>query len=390
MKILEKISILSLSLMLVSTFAVAPALPAMIADFSQKGYGEEQVAFLITVTSFAIMISLLLDRIWTRFLSETAIISLGLGLIALGGSLPLLTSVYAPIFMGRLVLGLGLGMINARAINMVSTHYRGQERLHMMGLRGSAEVLGSASLTALVGVLLPFGWSRSFAIYLIALIVLLLFWCFVPKAEPGSKAHTESFVAAKLSGKDWARGLGLAVIAGFVINVNTALTLTIPMMIEGRGLGTAAQSSLVLSAMMLMGILAGLSFRRLVLLFKEWLLSIAMLVFSFLVLLASTASQLLLLGLGAVLSGFCYSIILTIVFNLASEKTPPPLLNQMMIIVLVGCNLGGASSSVLPPLLAQLNPTSSGAFGGYALVGLLLGVVLLLWQKRTGVAKDTR
>lgn len=380
MKILEKISILSLSLMLVSTFAVAPALPAMMADFAKQGYGNDQVSLLITVTSFAIMFGLLLDRVWTRFLSEPAVVSLGLGLIALGGSLPLLTLSYPLILMGRLVLGLGLGMINARAINIVSTHYTGQERLQMMGLRGSAEVLGSASLTALVGFLLPLGWSRSFAIYLLAIVILLLFWFFVPKAELTSQPQMTSKETGHLSKGDWVRGVSLASVAGFVINVNTALTLDIPILVETRGLGTAAQSSLVLSAMMLMGILAGLSFRYLMTLLNRWLLPLAVLIFSGLVFVASTANHLPLLALGAVLSGFCYSIVLTIVFNLASEKTPRHLLNHMMTIVLIGCNLGGASASLLPPLLALINPTSSGASGIYALLGLLLGIGLVIWQ----------
>ena len=37
-QIIEKISILSLSLMLVSTFAISPALPQMVDHFGQQGY----------------------------------------------------------------------------------------------------------------------------------------------------------------------------------------------------------------------------------------------------------------------------------------------------------------------------------------------------------------
>ena len=40
---IEKISILSLSLMLVSTFAISPALPQMITYFGRQGYTTSQV-----------------------------------------------------------------------------------------------------------------------------------------------------------------------------------------------------------------------------------------------------------------------------------------------------------------------------------------------------------
>ncbi|MEY8461746.1 MFS transporter [Streptococcus merionis] len=379
-RLLEKISILSLSLMLVSTFAVSPAVPAMISHFGHAGYQTQQVEFLITVTSFAIMASLLLNPLYIRVLTERQIISLGLILVAIGGGLPLLTQLYPLIFAGRILLGIGLGMINARAINIVSTHYVGKERLQMMGWRGSMEVLGSASLTALVGGLLAFGWHKVFAIYPLALIILVLYLFYVPQDSP-SKVAEASLPKGKLFTEQWRQTLGLAFIAFFVINVNSALTLKIPTIVQVSGLGTAQQASLILSAMMLMGILAGIAFGSLIGQLKDRLLGLSVLIFSLCILLTSLSTSLVLLSLSAVISGFFYSIILTVVFNKASEKTPKHLLNTVMTVVLVGCNLGGATSSLVPPILEKLNQHSSGAFGIYAILGILLGGALLLKSK---------
>ena len=69
-QIIEKISILSLSLMLVSTFAVSPALPQMVDHFGQQGYAASQVELLITITSLFIMVSLLANPLFIRFFSE--------------------------------------------------------------------------------------------------------------------------------------------------------------------------------------------------------------------------------------------------------------------------------------------------------------------------------
>ncbi|MGZ7254192.1 MFS transporter, partial [Streptococcus pyogenes] len=74
--IIEKISVLSLSLMLVSTFAVSPAIPQMIEHFGQQGYSASQVESLITITSLFIMVTLLANPIVIRFLSERAIVIL--------------------------------------------------------------------------------------------------------------------------------------------------------------------------------------------------------------------------------------------------------------------------------------------------------------------------
>ncbi|MGT2667329.1 MFS transporter [Streptococcus rifensis] len=379
-RFLERISILSLSFMLVSTFAVSPALPAMLDHFAKDGYSEQQVGFLITVTSFAIMTSLILNPVLTRWLSERTMISIGLILVALGGSVPLLSQVYAILFIGRIFLGFGIGMINARAINMVSTHFKGKERLQMMGLRGSTEVLGSAILTAIVGALLGFGWPIAFSIYLLALVVLFLYLRFVP-AEADKAEESLDVPKAKLSQGDWLRAIGLAVIAFFVINVNSALTLRIPVMVQESGIATPQQASLILSSMMLMGILAGMVFSHLLGRLKNALLPVSVLIFSLCILLVTQPMNLLVLYIGAMVTGFFYSLVLTLVFNMASEQTPHALLNSVMTIILVGCNTGGATSSLLPPLLEKLPTFGAGAYGIYALVGLVLSLILF-WKMR--------
>lgn len=378
---IEKISILSLSLMLVSTFAVSPALPAMMTSFASQGISGAQVEFLITVTSLAIMGSLLVNPWLSKFLSEPVMISLGLVLVAVGGGLPLVSQSYALIFLGRLVLGFGLGLINARAINIPSQYYQGQERLQVLGWRGAAEVLGSASLTALVGLLLPLGWSVSFAIYLLAFVILGLYLAFVPKPKR-SVTVSSSQSSEGLGLAQYRQPLFLAIVAAFVIHVNTFLVLKIPLLMDSLGLGTAQQASLVLSAMMLMGIVAGLLFSPLMTALGQRMLPLSVLIFALMVGLASWSQGLLGLAIGAIVSGFFYSIVLTLVFNKTAENTSDHLLNQKMTMVLIGCNLGGASSSVLPALLERVLPDTQAVLGLYAILGVMMAVTLLVVKRR--------
>lgn len=378
----EKFSILSLSFMLVSTFAVSPALPAMVAFFEGQGIGGAQVELLITVTSFAIMVSLLVNPLISRFLSEKAMISLGLLLLTVGGVVPLATTAYPLVFLGRLVLGFGLGLINAKAITIISSHYEGQERLQLLGWRGSAEVLGSASLTAVVGLLLPLGWAVAFSIYFLGLLILGLYLAFVPKGQAVSPEAT-SEPRESLTDQQWRQAIYLGVIAAFVIHVNTLLTLKIPQMVDQAQLGTPQEASLILSAMMLMGIVSGLLFSPLFKRLGKLLLPVAVLVFTAAIALAGIGQSLLTLALGAILSGFFYSIVLTVVFNKTSENTPAHLLNQKMTIVLIACNLGGASASILPALMEQLIPSTSGILLAYAVLGVAVGLALLANAKRS-------
>lgn len=382
--LIEKISILALSTMLVSTFAVSPAIPQMMAHFAAQGIGQGQVEFLMTVTSFAIMFTLLANPIVTRFFSERTIMVLGLLLIALGGAMPVLFPVFGLVFLSRLLLGIGIGLINARAINIVGTHFSGKERMQMMGLRGSAEVLGSATLTVLVGWLIGFGWHAAFLVYLFALVLLALFVLFVPEEEAEEAEEEEETVGdlseIKLTTQMWKTGILLAFLAFFVINVNTFITIRIPTMVVDQSLGTAREASWILGSMQIMGIVAGTLFGILVERLKDWLLPLSYVVFGVAVLGIAFSNNLWFLALGAMVSGFFYSVVLTIVFSQVTVHTPKPLLSAMMTIVLMGCNIGGATASILPNFLENLNPGSTGAFGVYAFACALISVGLIFRQ----------
>lgn len=175
---MEKLSLLSLSLILLSTFSTSPALPQMISYYRDKGLPSPQVELLFSIPSMAIIFILLITPWLSKKLSEKHMIIFGLLLTALGGGLPVVSQNYLLVFVSRLLLGSGIGFINARAISVISEYYQGKERRKLLGLRGSFEVLGNAGLTALVGLLLTFGWSKSFMIYFLALPILVLYLVF--------------------------------------------------------------------------------------------------------------------------------------------------------------------------------------------------------------------
>lgn len=385
-RLLEKVSLLALSTMLVSTFAVSPAIPQMIDHFAAQGISASQVENLITVTSLAIMVALLANGLVVRFLSERSIIITGLILMAVGGAMPMFLPLFPLIIFARILLGLGIGLINARAINIIGLFFTGDERTQMMGFRGSAEVLGSAGLTLLVGWLIQFGWQPAFLVYLFALLILVLFLLFVPKEE--FTAHienkpTDNEPKVKLSKEMWKMGIYLAFLAFFVINVNTFLTIRIPQIVVDKGFGTAQQASFILSLMQIMGIVAGTLFSLLVRRLKGWLLAVSYLIFGLAVIGITFAGNLWILGLGGMVSGFFYSIILTIVFSSVTDRVPKALLNTVMTIVLMGCNIGGATSAVLPNLLEALNPTATGAFGVYAVACMVISLFLIVQRLGT-------
>lgn len=378
--ILEKISLLGLSFMLVSTFAISPLLPEMTAAYTAAGISLNQIDFLLSVPSFMIIAVLLASPYLSRFLTEKLIFVLGLLCISLGGSLPALTQDYPLVLMSRLVLGLGIGLINERAITIISQHYSGSERAKMLGIRGSTEVLGSATLTFLAGQLLRGSWSSGFLIYLLSLPLLGFYLLFGnAKSDDKSKvANHPKKAKTDLSARQVWHIVFMALYAGSVILINTGITIRLPMLVEELKLGTAIDSSLILSLMMLMGILAGTLFASLMAHFRQFLQPLVLLALALGLVLIWLAPNLVFLAIGALTTGFVYSIGVTSVFHRLSEILRTNQLALGTTLVLLGCNLGGGMAASVVSFLSAMSGSNSNLFLTLAILCFIAGLVLLL------------
>lgn len=374
---LQKMSLLSLSLMLVSTFSTSTALPQMLATFHRQGYTTSQVDILFSIPSLMIMITLILTPWLHRILPERLTIIVGLLLIAFGGSLPAIVPHYNMIVVSRLLLGIGIGLINTYAISIISENFKGKERSQMLGFRGSFEVLGNAFLTILVGFLVPISWSLAFIVYLLALPILLFYILFSPRQSKNNIMEQTPKSPEKLPKDTIFDIVRLSLLAGFVILVNSTNSLRIPIIIEQLHLGNSQQTSFILSGMMLMGIFSGMCFERLLSSLQRYLVSFSLLFFAIGELLIALSQHSVIILIGAMLSGFWYSIVVTSVFNTISEKVTPRLIGRSTTLILLFCNLGGASAATVLGVFSQFNPHPTLAFIIYAVISFLISFVLM-------------
>lgn len=369
---LERASILALSLVLITSFSISSALPAMF-DYYQ-GYPKEQIELLVSLPSFGIMIMLVLNGVLERLLPERLQISLGLVILSIGGTAPFWYQDYNFVFAMRILFGLGVGMINAKAISIISERYHGKTRIQMLGLRGSAEVVGASILTLMVGQLLSFGWTATFLAYSAGFLVLILYLLFVPYGKEKKETKKKEVESARLTGQMKGLIFLLAVEAAVVVCTNTAITIRIPSLMVERGLGDAQLSSLVLSIMQLIGILAGVSFSFFISLFKERLLLWSGITFGLGQIVIALSPSLGVMVVGSVVAGFSYSVALTTVFQLLSERIPAKLLNQATSFAVLGCSFG-----------AFTTPFILGAIGFVTQNGMLVFTILGCWLIVTSI-----
>lgn len=367
-RFMEKASILALSLVLTTAFSISSSLPAMFQYY--KNYSSSQVELLVSLPSIGIMSLLMFNSVLERFVSERFMIILGLILYSICGLIPFFNQSYNLVFASRFVFGLGLGMMNPRAIAIISECFQGRERVQMLGYRGSAEVVGTALLTLIVGQLLRFNWTTTFWVYAIGFIVLALYLMFVPYEKNESDKHKHLKSVRKMTRKQIHLSIFLAFIAGMIVCANVAITLRIPSLVLQAEIGNAETASWILSCMQLVGILAGVSFASLVNVLKNRLLTITGIVFGLSQIMIGLSSQIYFLSLSALLAGFAYSISLTAVFHIISEKIPAYLVNRATAIVVLGCSSGASGSTFVLFLIGIISSTPTFIFS-------VLGVLMM-------------
>ena len=378
---LERASILALSLVLITSFSISSALPAMF-DYYQ-GYPKEQIELLVSLPSFGIMIMLVLNGFLERLFPERLQISLGLLILSIGGTAPFWYQEYNFVFAMRILFGLGVGMINAKAISIISERYHGKTRIQMLGLRGSAEVVGASILTLVVGQLLSLGWTVTFLAYSAGFLVLILYLLFVPYGKEKKETKKKEAETTRLTGQMKGLIFLLAVEAAVVVCTNTAITIRIPSLMVERDLGDAQLSSLVLSIMQLIGILAGVSFSFFISLFKERLLLWSGITFGLGQIVIALSPSLGVMVVGSVVAGFSYSVALTTVFQLLSERIPAKLLNQATSFAVLGCSFGAFTT---PFILGAISLVTQNGMLVFTILGCWLIVtsifVMYVLQKR--------
>ena len=369
---MEKFAILSLSWMLISTYSVSTTLPAMKEYYIE--YSGSQVEFLVSAAALGITFTILFNTVIAKYLRERQMVAGGLLLLSVSGIVPVFTDIYPVILGSRFLLGIGIGLVNVKAISMISERYSGREQETLLGFRSSFEMLGNAVLTLIAGQLLAFGWQKAFSVYALGFLVLALYLLFVPEKE-GNVSDTAA--AGVLKEKFERKNAETAIfytICGFLLVVaNAACSLRIPVLVEERGFGTASTASIVLSILMIVGILAGFLYGNLLKICRKKIFFFCLAGYCVGMVLMAAAGSFLLFMAGVVITGFAHTTGITCVFNGAAADEPGELLSVVNSIVLVGCNLGSACAPFLIGGIELVWPVSFAAFPVIGIVLLLIG-----------------
>lgn len=384
---LEIIGILSLSTIITSTMAVSGGMPEILEFYAE--YDRSSVEMMLSIPTTSILIIIAVTPILLRYISERQMITVGLTMIGVFGVLPALVSYFPVVFISRIALGIGIGLLNTCAVTLVGERFEGKTRQTLQGIRCSMETIGESALIFISGMLLHYGWQKMFWIYGSALIIFLLYILFVPKSAVGNindenqsnQVHTRAMTKT-----EWTFTLGSALIGGLFVSVATANALRISSFIVESDLGSSVNGSNILSLSILSGFLGGLAFGKLLGILRDLLLPIAAAFAAVGLLTICFANSLFMVAVGACICGFFTTVATSSMFASISDTVPTEILGTANVIALVGCNIGATVTPILLKGFGMIHISCiselQAGFMSYAIIFAGLAGIKVITQKR--------
>lgn len=372
-----KLAILLLNIFVVSSGATAATVPLMIKAFPTVD--PTLVELTMTVSSLGIIIFTPLSNIIADKFGIKRTIILGLAVILISGVVPVFTNNFPLIFVSRIGIGIGTGLLASYSQSLIIALYQGKEQQQLLGWSSVVQGLGMFLMTFFAGVLLGSGWHQAYWVNIIALPVLLMFIAFIPhtlKIDKAGNDNKEIKGSKKVDGKIW-------LLAAFIFFFNTTfafVSIRFASLVIEKGYGTAQDASTLLGIMSFAMAAGGFIFMALPQAVKRFSLTISIACGLIGFFIFTISKSLVLSGIAVVLVGIAVSMTMVSTMSNVGMFTSPAQVPFSTSIVMTIANVGTLLSPYVAQLLARIFHNNSSEFTfvcGTVIFVLLL--ILVLW-----------
>ena len=246
-----KLTLLSIALLTVfGSAAVAPTLAEIAQSFPDNSATE--IKALLTAPALMMIFISPLTSFFSGIFGQKKLVVIALLCYLIGGLAGGIAPTYNTLFLTRLLLGVGIGILMPMSTVLVAQNFTGKERLQLLGWASSATNLFGIAAGLVVGFLAVFSWRYGFLIYGIAALTLALVLFYLPSTANEAKQKNAAPKILPLSIYLWAAAIFLQMIAIYGLLINIAL------FVNENQLGNAREAGIGYASMTLAGFTAGI------------------------------------------------------------------------------------------------------------------------------------
>jgi len=367
------------SLTVMANATIAPALPGLRDHFADTPGIETLAGLVVTLPSLFVVLTAGLFGVLADRYDKRPLVILSMAIYALGGASGLLAQTMGWMLAGRVALGLGVAGTMTLAQAYVGTLWHGPARDRFAGQQVAAMNLGGIVFMTAGGVMAGINWRLPFAIYTVALPIMVFAWIMLGRVA--GKYTAAPRAAGAPPGDDrfpWGAFFYVGPFAMILMITFYALPTRLPFLLEERGIGGPVATGLILSTGTLISIPGALSYGRI----RRFLSARTVVAIGFLLLAAgllvvSLAQSLTVTVLGVILAGAPLGVMFPNFIALFMALVPAPMRGRASGLLTMSIFGGQFLSPLVSGPLVALFDLSGGVMAMSALP-LLAAVVAAL------------
>ncbi|SNS06711.1 Predicted arabinose efflux permease, MFS family [Anaerovirgula multivorans] len=369
-KKLLKITILSISLLLLTVTAASAALGDISKAFPNAN--SNTIKLIVSLPALLIIPFTLLCGKLSNVMGKRKLLFTGLILFLVGGVGPSFSNNLTFILLLRAILGIGMGFIMPLATGLIADFYEGEERAAMMGLQSAVVNIGAIVTSLIAGFLSAINWHYVFLVYLLGVAVLCLTFFKLPEPEKLQYAITEK------QSLSWSI-YGIALLALLYSLLIFSFFTNIAMVITEEHLGNAASAGIVITIMTVGGLLAGILFGKVSQTLKRFTIPLSAVLTGLGFLMLSYSYSFHLILIASLLIGIGFGTTMPAVMMKIAENAPKFAITLAMAVVTSAMSLGQFVSPFALTFVETLLDSGTGRFTFILSgVGILIGGTVLL------------
>ncbi|MBB4689630.1 MFS transporter [Amycolatopsis jiangsuensis] len=382
-----KVSLLSASLLLSEAGAVSPTLPYLTREF--PGVSHSAVQSFVTMPALAGIVATLAAGALAASVGKRALMLAGVLLVVVGGVAPLAlipAGNFTVVMAARLLVGVGVGLLQPLTSSLNADFYRGRERGRMMGWQSSMVGIGNVVWSVAVAALMTFRWQAAFLVYLTALVIFTLLWRFLAEPEKvrspvtaGEWQASSGRRGALLSGRRAIPSgtLPAAVLMMFMTVGYQALIVAVPFLaVDERHLTDGAGVSLVMTSSGVASIVAGIAFGFVFSRLRVWTVTTGLVFLTAGLVCAGVAHDLVVLHAGAVLTGLGFGSYMPFAITTMNEQATLKTSALVTAVLYTGASIGVFAAPYFFTLTGRI--TGSTSASGQLLTGAVVAAAVAI------------
>ncbi|MGM0217314.1 MFS transporter [Enterococcus sp. AZ126] len=374
-----KLSLLSVSLLVVSGGAIAANIPAIMMAYPT--IDPTLIELITTIPSLFIILTVPFSYKVTKKFGYKHSVQIGIGIVLIAGIMPAFIPSFWLLFFSRIVFGIGIGLFNPLLFSLAGKLYQGKELSSVIGFQSAFEGIGGMIITFTVGQLLVMNWRSSFLAYLFALPIFLLFTWFVPDVSIEKQENRNEPENQKVNSSTY----GYIALLILVVTIYMSVTVKITSLLLEKGFGNATDGSNLMALVGLGAMTAGMLFGTIVTITKQWTLPISFLTLGISMFMIAFSQNLVSISFAVLICGFSFRTFIPYLFNEVNQDTKGNS-EKSTSLLLIGFNIGAAfapiSISILGNILSLNENTDIFIAEGSIMILLSLGTLFSIVRKK--------